>query len=192
MSYAPRHIRRRALLGLAVCATIAGCSPGADLKPLPEPQSGTYRLGAGDVIRIITFGDQQLSGEFHIDSNGMIAVPLLGYVTAAGLTPSEVQASITQQLAEKQLFHDPSVAVEIVTYRPVFVLGEVSKPGQYPYQPGMTMLTAVAVAGGFTYRALDDYGAVVRVVDGKGTEGRVDRQSLLQPGDVLTIFERHF
>jgi polysaccharide export outer membrane protein len=82
--------------------------------------------------------------------------------------------------------------VEITAYRPIFVLGEVSKPGQYPYQPGMTMVTAAAVAGGFTYRAVLDYASVVRTQDGVAVEAKALRQSFIQPGDVITIFERRF
>jgi polysaccharide export outer membrane protein len=82
--------------------------------------------------------------------------------------------------------------VDVVSYRPVFILGEVSKPGQYPYQPGMTVLTAVAVAGGFTYRAVTDYASILRTADGHAVEGRVPRNMLVQPGDVIDIYERHF
>jgi polysaccharide biosynthesis/export protein len=74
----------------------------------------------------------------------------------------------------------------------VFVLGEVAKPGQYPYQPGMSMLTAVAVAGGFTYRAVENTASVVRDTNGKPEEFRIGRETLLRPGDVMTIYERHF
>ena len=80
----------------------------------------------------------------------------------------------------------------MTSYRPIFVLGEVSKPGQYPYQPGMTVVTAVAVAGGFTYRAVKDYASVVRTLDGVAVEGKAVRQGFVQPGDVITVFERRF
>ena len=78
----------------------------------------------------------------------------------------------------------------VSTYRPIYVLGEVNKPGQYPYQPGLTVLGAAAMAGGFTYRALDGYAGVVRQIAGRGMEGKADRQSPVQPGDVITFFER--
>jgi polysaccharide export outer membrane protein len=87
---------------------------------------------------------------------------------------------------------DPSVAVQVLAYRPIFVLGEVSKPGQYPYQPGMTMLTAVAAAGGFTYRAVEDYAADIRTQDGKVTEGNVTPEAFLAPGDVIKVYMRRF
>ena len=84
------------------------------------------------------------------------------------------------------------MAVEVIEYRPIFVLGEVAKPGQFPYQPGMTVVTAVAVAGGFTYRAIEDYAGVVRTDNGTAMEGRAARNSFLRPGDVITVFERRF
>ena len=90
------------------------------------------------------------------------------------------------------LVRNPSVAVEIIAYRPIYVLGEVNKPGQYPYQPGMTVVTAVAVAGGFTYRAVQSYASVVRTSDGAAMEGRATRQDFVRPGDVITVFERRF
>ncbi len=84
------------------------------------------------------------------------------------------------------------MVVEVIAYRPVFILGEVSKPGQYPFQPGMTVLTAVAVAGGFTYRAVEDYASVLRNTGDKPVEGRAVGATLLAPGDVVTIYERVF
>lgn len=95
-------------------------------------------------------------------------------------------------LRRGNLVHTPSVAVEVIAYRPIYVLGEVNKPGQYSYQPGMTVVTAVAVAGGFTYRAVEGYAAVVRSVEGSAVEGRVSRQAFVRPGDVITVFERRF
>ena len=86
----------------------------------------------------------------------------------------------------------PSVAVEVSEFRPIFILGEVSKPGQYPYRPGMTLLSAVSVAGGFTYRAVESRASVVRTDGKQSVEGQVSREALLQPGDVITIFERVF
>lgn len=175
-------------LGLAA----AGCTPGADLPLMEDYRAESYRLGGGDRIRIITFGEEQLTGEFNVDDQGNIALPLLGSVKALGLTPQELDARIADGLKRRNLLRDPSVAVEVLAYRPIFVLGEVAKPGQYPYQPGMTMLTAVAVAGGFTYRGVQDYASVVRSTAGKATEGRVLPRSLIAPGDVINVFERRF
>ena len=183
--------RRVAMIGLAAAA-LASCAPGRDLAPLPDLRNNTYALGVGDQVRVITVGGEQLTGDFRVNDAGDIAVPLLGAVQAAGLTTSQLEQRITQGLREKGLFSDPSVAVEVLAYRPIFILGEVNKPGQYPYQPGMTLLTAVSVGGGFTYRAVTDYASVVRADGDQAVEGRVSRLSAILPGDVITVYERVF
>ena len=186
-----------ALLSLSV-VVLAGCSgPGTDLPALPDVPERTYRLGAGDQVRILVFGEDQLSGEYRVNDTGRIALPLIGAVRAAGASTTELESTVAGGLKRAGMLRDPSVAVEVIAYRPIFVLGEVNKPGQYPYQPGMTVVTAVAVAGGFTYRAVDDYAAVVRTFDpgtpqGRAIEGKAYRQTFVQPGDVITIFERRF
>jgi polysaccharide export outer membrane protein len=183
---------RRLLACLLLCLALEACAPGRGLPDLPPAVPGAYRLDAGDVVRLITVGDDTLTGEFRISDTGQIALPMLGNVPAAGLTPDALAARITQALVKANLYTAPSVSAEITAYRPIFVLGEVSKPGQYPFQPGMTVVTAAAVAGGFTYRAVTDYASVVRTQDGVAVEGKATRQSFIQPGDVITIFERRF
>ena len=182
----------RLLACLLMLLALYACAPGRDLPDLPTAPPGAYRLGSGDAVRLITVGDDTLTGEFRISDSGIIALPLLGNVHASGLTPDGLAARITQALIKGNLYTAPSVSVEVSTYRPIFVLGEVNKPGQYPYQPGMTMVTAAAVAGGFTYRAIVDYASVVRTRDDVAIEGKASRQTFIQPGDVITIFERRF
>jgi polysaccharide export outer membrane protein len=182
----------RRLACLLLCLFAWGCAPGRGLPDLPPAAPSAYRLGPGDVVRLITVGDEQLTGEFHVSDTGAIALPLLGAVPAATLTPEALAGRIREALVKANLYQAPSVSVEVTAYRPIFVLGEVSKPGQYPYQPGMTVVTAAAVAGGFTYRAIDSYASVVRTRDGVAMEGKATRQSFVQPGDVITVFERRF
>jgi len=170
---------------------LASCAPGADMAPLPPVPPGPYHLGVGDQVRIITFGEDQLTGQFRIGDSGDIALPLLGTIHAAGDSVDALQGKIASTLKSRNLLKDPSVSVEITDYRPIFVLGEVAKPGQYPYQPGMSLLTAVAIAGGFTYRAVQDYAAVVRTTPQGKIEGKVTRVAPIQPGDVITVYERH-
>lgn len=184
--------RTRTLLLGAMLAGLAGCAPGADLALLPQPPAGAYQLGAGDEIRVITFGEDQLTGSFRVDDEGNIALPLLGIIHAAGSTPVELQTRVAGQLLQQKLLRQPSVSIEVLAYRPVFVLGEVAKPGVYPYQPGMTMLTAVAVAGGFTYRAVQAYASDVRTTRDVAREGRITPLSFVAPGDVINVFERRF
>ncbi len=176
----------------AMLVALSGCAPGRDLPLLPQATTTDYRLGPGDVVRLITFGEDQLTGEFHVADSGAVALPLVGPVRAAGLTPAQLERAVAEALRRGAMLRDPSVSAEVIAYRPIFVLGEVNKPGQYPYQPGMTMVSAAAVAGGFTYRALDSYASVVRTTGGTVMEGRAMRQSFLQPGDVVTVYERWF
>jgi polysaccharide export outer membrane protein len=182
----------RYLVCVLSCLLATACAPGRGLPDLPPVPASSYRLGPGDVVRLITFGEDSLTGEFRVSDSGTIAMPLIGAIPASGLSPDALAARVGDALVKANLLRAPSVSAEIIAYRPIFVLGEVSKPGQYPYQPGMTMVTAAAVAGGFTYRAVADYASVVRTRDGVAIEGKATRQSFVQPGDVITVFERKF
>ncbi len=180
---------------LGIGTTLSGCSPGGDLPMLAQPASTTYQLGAGDQVRIITFDVPQLTNTFTVGDDGTISFPLIGVVKAAGLTSKGLASEISSELIHDSLMPHPSVSAEIVQYRPISVLGEVNHPGQYPYQPGLTMLGAVALAGGFTYRAVTSHATDVRTEGPHGSDvvkGRISPESRLQPGDVVTILERYF
>lgn len=186
---------RRRLFACAtalVPAAIVACSPGANLPPLPDYNSQVYRLGGGDQVRIITFNVDQLSQTFRVNDSGNLALPLLGSVRATGRTTGELGTLIARELQRKNMVRDASVSVEVTEYRPVFILGEVNKPGQYPYLLGMTLLTAVAVAGGFTYRAVQDYAEVVRSNGDTAVIGKASPESFIAPGDVVKILEQRF
>jgi polysaccharide biosynthesis/export protein len=182
----------RLLAAACTASCVGSCAPGRGLPELPSAAPGAYRLGPGDVVRLITFGEDSLTGEFRVSDSGMIALPLIGGVRAEGLPPDALAVRVGKALVQANILTSASVSAEVIAYRPIFVLGEVSKPGQYPYQPGMTVVTAAAVAGGFTYRAVQDYASVVRTRDGVAIEGKASRQSFVQPGDVITVFERRF
>lgn len=179
-------------LALAALLIVPGCAAGGNLSPLPDEADSAYHLGPGDEVRVITVGEDALSGDFHVSDAGNIALPMLGAVSAAGKTTTQLSDSIATEAKTHSILNDPSISVEVTNYRPIFVLGEVAKPGQYPYQPGMTFLTAVAVAGGFTYRAVQDYGEVVRTTKGAAVNGRVTSNTFLAPGDVVQVIERYF
>ena len=182
----------RSWIRIALVLGLSGCSVAADrLQPLPAI-SPEYRLGAGDQVRITTFGEPGLTGDFRVDDSGKVALPLAGGAQAAGRTTDELAKTVAGLLQTSGLYRNPKISVEVTQYRPVFVLGEVARPGQYPYQPGMTVLTAAAVAGGFTYRAVTDRFSVVRQTDGLTSEGRADRETPLAPSDVVTVHERVF
>lgn len=174
------------LLALAVAA----CSSGRDLPPMPDGQEAAYHLGPGDTVRIITVGSEPLTGQFQVDYAGNVATPLLGIVPAAGLTPQQLQARMESRLQQANLLNHPSVSIEVTTYRPFYILGEVTKPGAYPYQPGMTVLQAVSLAGGYTYRAETDCAAIQRQATDHTTKGCGYAESHVVPGDTITVYEQ--
>ncbi|MEQ8357021.1 MAG: polysaccharide biosynthesis/export family protein [Kiloniellaceae bacterium] len=175
-----------ALLLLAACA-----GQLASLPALPDGQAGPYQLGAGDRVRLQVFGQQELSQEYLVSDSGTITVPLIGYVAAEGRSLPALEDAIKNQLRDGILV-DPNVTAEIVSYRPFYVLGETKAPGQYPFVPRMTVLTAVSMSGGFTFRAEEDMVSITRMVDGQMTEFRAEPLALVAPGDVINIHERFF
>ncbi len=161
-------------------------SPEAAVQ-LPETP---YRLGPGDRIRVVVFRHDDLSGEFQLDGTGSFSMPLINSVNANGLTAAELETEIETRLGDGYLVN-PEVSVEILTYRPFYILGEVNKPGQYEYESGMTVLNAVALAGGFTYRANVDEILLQR--GGSNAEPVVvPGNTRVQPGDIITVQERFF
>lgn len=186
-----RSMRSLGMLGCLALPLVA-CAGGGNLKHLPPYDPGQYRLGVDDQIRVMTYGQDQLTSDFRVDSTGKVAFPLTDGLQAAGLTTTEFADEVRDMLMHKEILRDPKVSVEITAYRMISVLGEVARPGQYPYQPGMTMLTAVAAAGGFTYRSLETRAYVVRQNGDHTVVGRLAPQDYVKPGDVLKIYERHF
>ena len=174
-------------------ALLAGCaSTTSRLPPLPATAAGSaYLLGAGDTLKITVFGEDDLSGMFKIADNGEVAIPLVGQVLAQGLSLPDFQKKLSAALNVKAV-KSPDVTVQIDAYRPFFILGEVKNPGSYPYVPDMTVLTAVAIAGGFTFRASEDEVSVTRKTNGVAKESRASRDARILPGDVVFVFERHF
>jgi len=154
-------------------------------------QTESYRLGTGDKLKMTVFGQQDLSGEFVVDDTGFIRLPLIGQVKAAGLTIHEFEDAVTVKLADGYL-RDPRVSVEVTNYRPFYIIGEVNKPGEYAYVNGMNALNAVALAGGYTYRA-DDSIVYVRH-KGSPTEEKdpADQTTAIYPGDIIRVAERFF
>lgn len=151
----------------------------------------TYRLSAGDRVLITVFGHEDLSGEFEINGADVISMPLISDVKAAGLTVNELEAAIVDALKPNYL-RNPIVSVEVVNFRPFYIIGEVVNPGSYPYTNRMTVINAVAVAGGFTYRAKKSK-LIIRRDDGNETsEIDVDLDTIVLPGDVIEVPERFF
>lgn len=186
-----RFLIAAGLAGLAISA-LSGCTPGSGLPLLPPSDPGSYRLGPGDVLRITVFGQKQLSADYRVGASGAIDIPLLGPVRAGGRTAGGLARAIAVLLRRRGILVDPDVAVEVRKCRPFSILGEVNKPGQYPFEPSMTVLEAVALAGGFTYRAAESTMEVIRVRHRRANVFRAPADTLIAPGDVIRVFERHF
>lgn len=156
------------------------------VREVPE-----YRLGSGDKVRVITFGEESLSGEFFVGGSGKVSIPLVGELPALGLTAREFQASVEAALKEGYL-KEPRVSVEILNYRPFYILGEVEKPGTYPYTSGLSVVNAVATAGGYTYRANTKRVFIKRPDSDKEEEYPLESNTPVAPGDTIRIAERFF
>jgi protein involved in polysaccharide export with SLBB domain len=177
--------------------------PGAQTISQPAPPSpspvgraavvndDSYRLGAGDKMKITVYGEQDLSGEFLVSSNGRVQFPLIGEVQAVNLTALEFAKTLTAELGAKYL-RNPKVSIEIETFRPFYIIGEVNKPGEYPYESGLSLHGAVALAGGYTYRAKESDVYIRRMGSDAETSMPVTGQIKIYPGDVVRIPERFF
>lgn len=150
-----------------------------------------YELNSGDRLRIGVFGQENLSRDYAVDGGGFISMPLIGAVEARGLTTFDLENRIAGKLKAKYV-KDPKVTVEVQTYRPFFVLGEVRRPGQFPYVNGMTVQTAIAIAGGYTERAKKRSVQMTRRVRGTAVERTVPPTYPVRPGDTINVRERFF
>jgi polysaccharide export outer membrane protein len=150
-----------------------------------------YTLDSGDKLRVVVFGQDTLSNNYTVDAQGQISMPLIGAVNARGLTTSQLSGAVAAKLKQNFL-RDPSVAVEVEVYRPFFVLGEVTYPGQYPFVPNMTVEKAIAIAGGFTPRAFKDRVTVTRKVQGVPARTKLPLGYPVRPGDTIQVGERWF
>ena len=179
---------------LAVLAGPVGswaAEPEPAAQELSAPKVSDYRLGPDDKIRVIVFGEEALSGEFNITSAGKMSLPLVGEVQAGGLTINQLQEEI-QHAYQDGYLKNPRVSAEVLTFRPFFILGEVGKPGQYPYTSGLTVLRAVATAGGFTYRANKGKVYIKRGTDAQEQVYPLTSSTPVAPGDTIRIGERLF
>jgi polysaccharide export outer membrane protein len=159
--------------------------------PEPVRYDTAYHLDAGDRLRVVIYGQEGLTNTYAIDAGGSITMPLIGSVPARGRTPAGLAAAIAARL-RNGFIREPSVAVEIEAYRPFFILGEVAAPGQYPYVPNMTVESAVAIAGGFSPRALRDRVTITHNDPAGSIRTVVPLGTALSPGDTVLVGERWF
>ncbi len=197
---AGRGLLMTRLAATPASSVVVAPAPSVVVAPLPTavvapvayaPPEGPYTLDSGDRLRVVVFGQEGLSNSYVVDASGHIAVPLIGSVLARGATTDELSARIAERLRQG-FIREPHVTVEIEAYRPFFILGEVTQPGQYPYVANMTVETAVAIAGGFSPRAFRRTVVVSRLVNGQAVRMTVPIICPLRPGDTVNVQERWF
>ena len=149
-----------------------------------------YTLGSGDRLKIIVFGEEDLSGEFQVDGSGHISFPLIGEVTARGHTLRELERNLVEKLSDGYLV-DPKISLEVLNYRPFYILGEVKKPGMYEYVSGINLHNAVAMAGGYTHRARRNKAEITRSNPEEVIKD-AEHSTVILPGDIINIRERFF
>lgn len=150
-----------------------------------------YILGPGDKLRITIFGNDDMSGDVEVDPSGQISLPLIDKIQASGLSVPQLEEEIHHRLSPDYI-KNPRITIEVLNYRPFYIFGEVQKPGSYPYAAGMTVVNAIAVAGGFTYRANKDDILITRGRDENRKILHASRTDMVLPGDVVEVKERFF
>lgn len=180
---------------LAAAFLVSGCVGGGGpggLPPLPPLASQEYRLGTGDKIRLNVYGLDAMNAEYTVGDSGFLSLPMIQGVSVAGMTLRELEQAIANKLREQQILREPTVNVQYVALRPFYIMGEVRNPGEYAFRPGMTVQSAVALAGGFTYRATTGAVAITRVVNGREITGSATQDTPVIPGDRIRVFEKWF
>jgi protein involved in polysaccharide export with SLBB domain len=171
---------------------LANVSPAAGGASSEIRGANAYILGPGDKVRLTVYNEDTLSGEYEVDGSGNLSIQLVGPIPVKGHTVPEVIAMVVSVLKSGGYMLNPSVAMEVLNYRPFYVMGEVKEPGKYPYVSDMTVLNAVALAGGYTYRAKKDKVVVVRASDPEKKERSANPSEPVLPGDIIRVPERFF
>lgn len=182
-----RRIFALALLSLGACA-----SSVSGLPPVQSAADQSYQLGPGDELRIVVFGFDSITNTYTVNDAGTISLPLIATVGVEGLSTTELEAAISGALRSRDLAPRASVSVQVQKFRPFYILGEVQKPGQYPYVPGMTVLTAVSIAGGYTFRANKREAELIRTYKRVSHKARAGAEARIMPGDTLMVPEAWF
>lgn len=185
-----RHLHIALAGALALLGGCAGQTPLAGTGA-PPPAAAAFTLSPGDKIKVATYGEVALSGDFEVTPAGTIAFPLIGEVKAAGMEPDQLSKAIETQLREGYLLQ-PKVSVQVASFRPVYILGEVNKPGEYPYTQGLTIRGAVAKADGFTYRANEKRVFLKRAGEPGERTYPLSADFAVLPGDTIRFGERYF
>jgi polysaccharide export outer membrane protein len=183
---------------VAACMLLSACGGAgappatpADLDKVRAAVAAPPQLQAGEKIRITVFGENSLSGEYQIDPSGFISLPLAGTVKAAGLTQNDLARELEASLRSGYL-KDPKVTVSILEFRPFYILGEVEKPGSYPYSSGLNVMSAIATAGGTTYRASQSTVLIQHPGEGELRSYDASKPIPILPGDIIQVPRRYF
>jgi protein involved in polysaccharide export with SLBB domain len=190
-----RRLRLAAVL--LVSLPLAGCYTdygpvAASPEPVLNPTTVAIRLQQGDALKIVVYGEEALTGSYTINPAGEITMPLVGRMKAAGLTKSELERQITNRYSNGKYLQDPKVTVDVTNYRPIYVLGEVLRPGSYPYTAELNVLTAITVAGGFTYRGSRNSVFIQHPGQVVWQEYPLSASVAIAPGDLIRVPERYF
>ena len=185
----------------ATCAALTACGPTKfdSRKQWTIPPESTraislepaqYRLAPGDRVKMTVFGQNNVTGEYAIDASGSVTIPLApGPIRIKGLTAEKAARYIQEQLVAANAFRDPRVSVELASFAPIYVLGEVNRPGEFTYRPGLSLFSAVALAGGYTFRA-NQSRAFIRASDERiETDYKIKSDIAVMPGDVIRVPE---
>ena len=182
-------------------ALIAGCETATTRTEAPAPtvqvqtvatSNAAYSLGNGDRLRVTVFGEEDMSGEFLVDSTGQVSIPLVGEVSAAGRTVRDFQRELETRLVDGGILLSPRVSAEVINFRPFYILGEVGLPGEYPYTDSLTVMNAVATAQGFSYRANKKVIGILGLGETEEQLVRLTPDLKVRPGDTIRIRERVF
>lgn len=180
-----------ALMILVQTASHAAIAEPTSSQPAAAPAVQDYVLGPGDKLRLSLYDDASFSGEFTVSDNGTVSLPLIGTQPAGGMTVSAFRDAIQTKLADGY-YRNPRVSAEIANFRPFYILGEVNKPGQYPYVAGMTLGEAVAIANGYTYAARKGLVAIRRAKSSEEVKIDANPAMPIGPGDTVRVLERLF
>lgn len=177
---------------VSACGTTGPTAGARDDGITTQSQEVTaYALGSSDRLRVTVFGHPDLSGEFEVDGTGAISMPLIGQIRAIGLSTVEFEKAIAERLSDGYVLN-PRVSAEVINYRPFYILGEVGRPGEYPYTSGLTVQNAVAAAGGFTYRANKRVVFIKSIDVDQEIAYDLTPSTVVKPGDTIRIGERIF
>jgi len=183
------------VLVLAVVLLLAGCAGASlsesDQQAMAQAATSAPRVQPGDKVRVVVFGEDKLSGDYEIDQSGQISLPLAGTIEAKGLTQAELELALAKKFRSEYL-KNPKVTVAITSLQPYYIVGEVGHPGEFPYKSGLNVVTAMAIAGGPTYRASRSTVKIQRRGETTMTQYPISASVPVLPGDVISVPERYF